>query len=166
MSGEVRRNCRWAGDRLPAYVDGELTAREAALVAALTATFAADEIDPTATPGESGPPAAFAAQVVAEIRRREGLVRASRGRKRLDGGEPSPLWTAWARPLAAASMVATFLLGSYTALTLDARSYARIVAYEQRAAGELRDNLWSVARRTGLDGLLARYLDRLNSPDR
>lgn len=185
MSDDNRRNCKWVGERLLAYVDGELTAREAGFVAAhlevcpdcratvealtadnesLAETFGA--VGAAEGPVPEGPSPDFAAGVLAEIGRREELVRASHGRVRPDGGEAAPPWMAWAKPLAAASMVATLLLGSYTALNLDARSYAKIIAYEQRAASEVRDNLWAVARRTGLDGLLARYLANLDQSDR
>ncbi len=191
MSGDNRHNCKWVSERLLAYVDGELEAREAGFVAAhleacpdcraavealtaqddsLAAAFAPDGAAAGAAagadsgPGHLGPD--FAAGVMAEISRREELIRASHGRVRPDGGEAPPPWMTWAKPLAAASMVATLLLGSYTALTLDARSYAKILAYEQRAASEVRDNLWSVARRTGLDGVLARYLSQLDQSDR
>ncbi|MHB0885829.1 MAG: zf-HC2 domain-containing protein [Bacillota bacterium] len=184
MSGDNRHNRRWVSERLLAYVDGELEAREAGFVAAhlevcpdcraavealtaqngsLAAIFtAADAADGPAV----GPGPDFAAGVMAEIGRREELVRASRGRVRPDGGDAPPPWMIWAKPLAAASMVATLLLGSYTALTLDARSYAKIIAYQQRAASQVRDNLWSVARRTGLDGILARYLSQLDQSGR
>ena len=187
MSDDSRRNCKWVGERLLAYVDGELEAREAGFVAAhlelcpdcragaealtaqddsLAAIFTADGGASGGASGVARPGPDFAAGVMAEIGRREELVRASRGRVRPDGGDAPPPWMIWAKPLAAASMVATLLLGSYTALTLDARSYAKIIAYEQRAASEVRDNLWSVARRTGLDGLLARYLTNLDQSGR
>jgi anti-sigma factor RsiW len=172
-----------------AYADGELTAREAGLVAAhletcpscraefealivgqarLEATFA-DEPSAAESRSTPGPSLDFTARVMNEIRRQEaGISRSKEARlaQSQAGRAAASTWIAWARPLAAASMVATLLLGTYTALTMDARSYARIIAYQQRTVVGIRDDFWTVARKTGLDGIITRYLSQIDSTGR
>ncbi len=178
MKGTV--NCRWTEARLLAFADGELTAREAGLVAAhlevcpacrelaealarrdavLTESFGGGTGLPAGWPG---PAPDFTDRVMDGIRQRQVQIAAAEDRRRAGAREDSGrMWAAWARPLAAAGLVATLLLGSYTALTLDSRSYLRIIAYEQKTAIGIRDGFWTVARVTGLDGLITRYLTQI-----